>query len=485
MCDRWSRLMSAFFLHRFRFVAVLFAAAFARTAIGADQPPNVILILPDDLGYADLSCYGAKAYRTPHLDHLAAEGVRFTDFYVTSPVCSASRAALLTGCYHERVGIRGALGPKDKRGLNPHELTIAKMLKARGYATGMAGKWHLGHAAPLFPNDQGFDEFLGLPYSSDMWPRHPENPKGYPPLPLIENGRVVDPDVSPEIQAGLTTRFVQRAVEFIKRHKSEPFFFYLAPNQPHVPLFVSAERAGKSGAGIYGDVVQEIDWGVGQIMATLDECGLRERTLVMFCSDNGPWLSYGPHAGSADGLREGKGTCYEGGIRVPFIANWRGKIPGGRECHVPAATMDILPTIAALTGAPPPQLPIDGKQITSLMMNSPEQTDPHEALFFYYGDGELQAMRAGKWKLLFPHTARTMDGQAPGHDGIPGKYRPLEVGLELYDLEIDPGERHNIADAQPAVVREMQAKASAMRLELGDKLQNVHGNAVRPPGMLE
>jgi arylsulfatase A-like enzyme len=480
--------MNGFFsLARTRIVyaALALVALLARIASGADERPNIVLIFPDDLGYGDLSCYGAKAYRTPHLDRLAAGGVRFTDFYASSPVCSASRAALLTGCYHERVGIRGALGPKDKRGLNPHEVTIAKMLKARGYATGMAGKWHLGHAAPLLPNDHGFDDFLGLPYSGDMWPRHPENPKGYPPLPLIENGRVIDADVSPETQAGLTTRFAKRAVEFIKRHKAEPFFFYFAPNQPHVPLFVSAERAGKSGAGLYGDVMQEIDWAVGQIIDALDECGIRERTFVMFCSDNGPWLSYGPHGGSSGDLREGKGTCYEGGIRVPFIANWPGKIPARRECHVPAATIDILPTIAAWTGASLPPLPIDGKEISSLLLNAPEQPPPHEALFFYYGNNELQAVRAGKWKLLFPHTARTMEGQTPGHDGLPGKYRPLEVNLELYDLEADPGEKYNLVDSQPAVVRELQAKAAEMRLELGDKLQNVRGNAARPPGMLE
>jgi arylsulfatase A-like enzyme len=358
------------------------------------------------------------------------------------------------------------------------------MLKARGYATGMAGKWHLGHSAPLLPNNHGFDDFLGLPYSADMWPRHPENPKSYPPLPLLENGGVIDPDVSPETQAGLTTRFAKRAVDFIQRHKEEPFFFYFAPNQPHVPLFVSSERAGKSGAGLYGDVLQEIDWAVGQIMATLDECGIRERTLVMFCSDNGPWLSYGPHAGSSGGLREGKGTCYEGGIRVPFIANWPGKIPGHRECHVPAATIDILPTIAALTGAGLPQLPIDGKEITSLLLDAAAQTPLHDALFFYYGDDQLQAMRAGKWKLLFPHTTRTMEGQAPWHDGIPGKYRPLRVELELYDLDADRAEKNNVLDSHPDVVRELQAKAAAMRLELGDKLQNVRGNALRPPGTL-
>jgi arylsulfatase A-like enzyme len=476
--------MKRFFFRAFTRLAALAVAAFAHAVSAADQPPNVVLIFPDDLGYGDLSCYGAKSYRTPHLDRLAAEGVRFTDFYVSSPVCSASRAALLTGCYHERVGIRGALGPKDKRGLNPHELTIAKMLKARGYATGMAGKWHLGSATPLLPNNHGFDDFLGLPYSADMWPRHPENPKGYPPLPLIENGRVVDPDVTAEVQAGLTKRFAQRAVEFIKAHKDEPFFFYFAPNQPHVPLFVSAEHAGKSGAGLYGDVIQELDACVGQIVATIEECGVRDRTLILFCSDNGPWLSYGPHAGSSGGLREGKGTCYEGGIRVPFIASWLGKIAGGRQCGIPCATIDLLPTLAGFCGAPMPPSSIDGKNIGPILMNKSEE-DPHEALFFYYGDDELQAMRAGKWKLLFPHTARTMNGQSPGHDGVPGKYRPLAVGLELYDLDEDRAETRNLVDSQPAVVRELQSKAAAMRLELGDKLQRVRGNAARAPATLE
>ena len=449
-------------------------------SLSAADQPNVIIIYADDMGYGDLGCYGAKGYTTPNLDRLAKEGVRFTDFYVSSPVCSASRAALLTGCYHERVGIRGALGPKDARGLNPAELTLPRMFKNLGYATGMAGKWHLGRPAPFLPPAHGFDEFFGLPYSGDMWPRHPENPKLYPPLPLLGGTEVVDADVTPETQRALTTRYTERVVDFIRRNKAKPFFFYYAPNQPHVPLFVSDKYAGKSGAGLYGDVIEEIDWSVGEILKALDETGLAEKTLVVFSSDNGPWLSYGNHAGSAWPLREGKGTCYDGGIREPFLARWPGKIPAGTVCGEPAATIDLLPTLGALAGAAKPEQKIDGRDIRSLLFGEKEVHSPHEALFFYYADGQLQAMRSGKWKLLFPHTARTMIGQAPGKDGIPGKYRALPVGLELYNLAEDIGETKNLAETEGKIVTELQAKADQMREELGDSLQKKVGKEVRP-----
>ena len=451
----------------------------------AAGPPNVVLIYCDDLGYADLGCYGSKTCRTPDLDRMAAEGARFTDFYVSSAVCSASRAALLTGAYHERVGIRGALGPKDRKGLNHSETTLAELLKGRGYATGMAGKWHLGCRPSQLPIHHGFDEYLGLPYSGDMWPEHPEAPKAYPPLPLIEGDRPVISGVTAEDQRTLTTRFADRAVEFIRRNRDRPFFFYLAPNMPHVPLFVAEGNEGRTGRGLYADVIAEVDDGVGRILVTLKELGLDEKTLVIFTSDNGPWLSYGDHAGSALPLREGKGTSYEGGIRVPMIVRWPGRVPAGSTRREPASTIDLLPTIAALAGAPLPDRPIDGVDLSPWLLGEPPARDPHDALFFYYAEGQLQAMRSGRWKLLFPHTARTMNGQAPGQGGTPGKYKPLPVGLELYDLDADLGETTNLASDHPEVVRALQAKADAIRAELGDGLRKQAGRSVRPAGLAE
>jgi len=462
---------------------LLAALAILAPAVVGAEGPNVVLISCDDLGYADLGCFGSKICRTPNLDRMAAEGARFTDFYVSSPVCSASRAALLTGAYHERVGIRGAFGPKSRQGLNHAETTIAELLKGRGYATGMAGKWHLGCRPSQWPTRHGFDEFLGIPYSGDMWPHHPEKPRDYPPLPLIEGDRVVDPDLTPDDQRGLTRAYADRAVAFLRRNRDRPFFFYLAPNMPHVPLFASKPFEGQTGRGTYADVIAELDAVVGRVLQALEELNLDRRTLVLFTSDNGPWLSYGDHAGSALPLREGKGTCYEGGIRVPLIARWPGTIPPATVRGEPAATIDILPTLAALAGAPLPDLPIDGKNIAPLLRGDPAAAPPHEALFFHYEAGQLQAMRAGRWKLLFPHTARTMNGQAPGAGGTPGKYRPSPVGLELHDLETDIGETRNLALEKPEVVRELQARADVIRGKLGDKLTGRKGSEIRPVGV--
>lgn len=468
---------------RMRTLAALIALTIPAPLLAAPATPdrpNVVVIFCDDLGYADLGCFGATDYATPNLDRMAAEGARFTDFYVATAVCSASRAALLTGSYHERVGIRGALGPKTSVGLSHAETTMAEMFRSAGYATGMAGKWHLGARPSQSPIHHGFDEFLGLPYSGDMWPHHPEHPEGYPKLPLIEGDRTAIADVTAEIQKSLTTRFADRAVDFIGRNKDRPFFFYLAPNMPHVPLFVRDDNAGKSGAGAYGDVIREIDEAVGSILAALLDAGIDDKTLVVFTSDNGPWLSYGDHGGSAGPLREGKGTSYEGGVRVPFLARWPGRIPAGLVQRQPAATIDLLPTFAAIVGAEPPALPIDGLDIRPLLFGEPDARSPHEGLFFYYGAGELQAMRSGKWKLMFPHETRTMQGQPPGRGGTPGKYRPLAVGLELYDLDSDVGETNNLAAQHPEIIARLQQTADAMRARLGDRLTGQAPAEVRP-----
>ncbi|MBI5384289.1 MAG: sulfatase [Verrucomicrobia bacterium] len=451
------------------------------------RPPNVVLIFCDDMAYADVGCFGAKGWTTPNLDRMAAEGIRLTRFYVAQPVCSASRAALLTGCYSSRVSIQGALGPQAKIGLHPDEVTLAEVMKQAGYATGMAGKWHLGRPVPLLPTHQGFDEYFGLPYSNDMWPRHPEAKAGtYPPLPLIEGDRVLKDGLTHEDQAQLTTQYTERAVKFIERHKDHPFFLYVAHNMPHVPLHVSAKFKGKSAQGLYGDVIMEIDWSVGEILGALKRHGLDERTLVIFTSDNGPWLSYGRHAGNAGPLREGKGTCWEGGLREPFIARWPGRVKAGSVAHEPAMTIDLLPTLAKLAGADLPKHRIDGLDIWTILSGDPKAKCPHEAFYFYFQDNQLQALTSGRWKLMLPHTFRTMTGQPEGHDGTPGKYRLSKIEkAELYDLDADIGEKTNVADKNPEVVARLLALAEKAREDLGDSLTQRKGSGVRPPGRVQ
>ena len=350
-------------MHKIRLVLLALTWLFAAsTPLHADdRPPNIVIIFTDDQGYADVGCFGAKGFETPNLDRLAREGRRFTNFHVAQPVCSASRAALLTGCYPNRIGIHGALGPGSKVGIADGETTLAEVLKTRGYATGMAGKWHLGHHPRFLPVRHGFDEYLGLPYSNDMWPRHPEAiPGTYPPLPLIDGDHVVDSEITAEDQRRLTGLYTERAVSFINRHKDRPFFFYLADSMPHVPLHVSDAYHGKSRRGLYGDVIEEIDGSVGEVMKALETNGLEKNTLVIFTSDNGPWLSYGDHAGSAQPLREGKGTCWEGGVRVPCIMRLPERIPAGTTSGVMLMTIDLLPTIARLAGAACPSTRLTG-----------------------------------------------------------------------------------------------------------------------------
>ena len=445
---------------------------------GAVAPPNVVLIYTDDLGYGDLGVQGATGYTTPNLDRMAAEGMRFTDFYTAAPVCSASRAALLTGCYPARLGIKGALMPRSQTGLHPDETTLAELLRTKGYATGMAGKWHLGDHPDLLPLKQGFDEYLGLPYSNDMWPGNAGR-AGWPPLPLLENEGTAIPEVTAEVQAGLTTRYAERAVSFIAANKQKPFFLYVAPSMPHVPLYVSNKFKGKSAQGLYGDVIMEIDWAVGEILTALKTHGLDDNSLVIFSSDNGPWSIFGNHAGSAGPFRESKGTCWEGGIRVPCLMRWPGKIPAGTVCRELAGTIDVLPTIATLAGAPMPDKKIDGKDIGPLLRGEDGAKSPHESMSFYYGNQELQALRSGKWKLILPHTYRTIE--KAGADGTSGKHGKATAGLELYDLEKDPGETQNQAATEPAVLQQLSALAEATRGELGDTLTKTKGKGQRRP----
>ena len=464
-------------------LATTFVSCVSQTPELPSSPPHVVMIFVDDLGYGDLGSYGTTDYETPYLDQLATQGVRFTDFYASQPVCSASRAALLTGTYSNRIGIHGALGPGNTHGIHEEEVTLGELFQSKGYATATFGKWHLGHHTPFLPTRNGFDEFYGIPYSNDMWPYHPENPEAWGDLPTFEMESIEGYNTD---QSRFTTDFTTRSVAFIERSIEEgsPFFLYLAHPMPHVPLFVAEEREGHSGAGLYGDVIKEIDWSVGQIMEALKRLGIEENTLIMFSSDNGPWLSYGNHAGSTGGLREGKGTNWEGGVRVPFIARWPGQIPAGLEVSTPAMTIDVFPTLAGLINAPLPDHIIDGRSIWPLMTGA--SSDPvQEAYYFYYHQNQLQALRSGKWKLLFPHRYRSMEGQDEGKDGIPGKYTHYELeSIELYDLETDPEETTNLAAQHPDIVSQLTALADSARADMGDSLTGIEGKNVRAPGTI-
>ncbi len=469
------------------FVSVVASASASHSnAADSTTKPNIVIIFTDDQGYADVGVFGAKGFTTPNLDKLAAEGRKFTNFHVPQPVCSASRAGLLTGCYPNRIGIHGALGPNAKHGLADTEMTLAQLVKQKDYATGMAGKWHLGSLKPFLPTHHGFDEYLGLPYSNDMWPLHPEaKPGTYPPLPMIEGDEPIKVGLTHEDQEQLTTQYTERAVKFIDKNHDRPFFFYLAHSMPHVPLHVSSKFKGKSENGLYGDVIEEIDWSVGQVMEALERNKIADNTWIIFTSDNGPWLSYGNHAGSAGPLREGKGTSWEGGTREPCIMRWPGKIPAGSTCEETLMTIDLFPTIAKLTGTKLPEHPIDGLDVWPLISGQTGAKNPHNAYWHYYEVNQLQAIRSadGRWKLQLPHTYRTLGGRPGGKDGIPAKYEQRKLDkAELYDLKADIGEATDVAAQHPEIVEKLLAEAEKAREELGDALTKRQGKGVRPAG---
>ncbi|MCR9244748.1 MAG: sulfatase [bacterium] len=460
----------------------------------AARPPNVIVIFIDDLAYADIGPFGADI-PTPNLDRMAKEGMKFTDFLVSTAVCSASRAALLTGCYNRRIGISGAYGPRSKRGIHEDEVTLAELCKQKGYATACFGKWHLGHHPKFLPLQHGFDEYYGLPYSNDMWPLHPayahlptaaeRRKKGYPDLPLIDGNEVVDREVTGEDQKLLTKQYTERAVSFIERKKDQPFFLYVPHSMVHVPLFVSKAFEGKSGKGLFGDVVMEVDWSVGQILDALEEHGLTKNTLVVFTGDNGPWLSYGDHAGSAGPFREGKGTMFEGGIREPTVMWWPGRIPAGTTCDELSSTIDLLPTVAKLIDAKLPDHPIDGRDIRPLMFGADDAKSPHQEFYCYYAGGQLQAVRDRRWKLHLPHKYRTLNGREGGKNGSPVPYEQGAIGVALYDLKNDPGESTDVQAEHPEVMTRLLAAVERARTELGDRLTKRKGRGVRPAGQLK
>jgi arylsulfatase A-like enzyme len=456
---------------------------------GDSRPPNIVLVFTDDQGYGDLGCYGSTDIDTPNIDRLAAEGVRFTDFYVSQAVCSSSRASLMTGCYSERVGIVGALGPNARIGISADEETIADLLKTRGYATAVFGKWHLGHHRPFLPLQHGFDEYLGLPYSNDMWPvsydgkPFTEGQKSsYPPLWLIRGNEPFAEIRTMADQDTLTTRYTEAACAFIDRNRDRPFFLYVPHSMPHTPLGVSDKFRGKSRQGPYGDVIQEIDWSVGRILDRLKTHGLEANTWVIFTSDNGPWMNFGKYGGSAGPLREGKGTMFEGGPRVPCVMRWPGRLAPGRVIPNIAASIDLLPSIAAACGAPRPKNRIDGVDLWPLLEGRPD-ANPRDHFFYYYERG-LRAVRQGRWKLMFPHKSRSYTGVPPGTGDLPGPYAQIQVGLELYDLETDIGETKDVAAAHPDIVARLQALAETAREDLGDSLTERTGKGIREPGRI-
>lgn len=456
------------------------------------RTPNVILIFMDDMGYGDPVCYGGGPYQTPHLDGLAAAGIRFTQFYAAQAVCTASRGALLTGCYPNRIGLSGAIDHNARIALNPDEETIPELLKKKGYRTAMLGKWHLGHRVPYLPLQNGFDEFYGLPYSNDMWAYDYNGERWkdtsfwrakYPPLPLLEGNQVRKIISGFSDQDSLTSDLTQRATQYIKENKGHPFFLYFAHPMVHVPLGVSDRFKGKSGAGMFGDVMMEVDWSVGEILKTLDETGLAENTIVIFTSDNGPWLTFGNHAGNTGGLREGKGTVWEGGMRVPCIIRWPGRIAPGTVSNQLLTTMDILPTLMRICDAPEPRRKIDGVDFYDILQG--QQQPVREELAYYYDRNSLKAVRQGDWKLVFPASSQTYGPPASiGRDRYPGKYGQIQVPLALYRLTTDPGETRDLQADYPDVVSRLMEAANRYRQELGDDLTGHAGSERREPARL-
>lgn len=469
---------------------------FGQNVISEKAPPNIVMIFIDDMGYADVGCFGATKYKTPNIDKIAQEGIRFTNFYASTAVCSASRASLLSGCYSERVGIRGALMPWATIGLNPKETIIPEVLKNAGYTSAIFGKWHLGHQKEFLPLQQGFDYYYGLPYSNDMWPvgfdgvpilknvDGKSNWKAnYPPLVLIEGNNPVDTIATLEDQGKLTTIYTEKAVKFIENHNNKPFFLYLPHSMVHVPIAVSDKFKAKSGEGLFADVMMELDWSVGQILDALERNGLTENTLVIFTSDNGPWLNFGNHAGSAFPLREGKGDMWEGGCRVSCVMKWPKVIKENTVCHELASTIDLLPTFASINNLDLPENKIDGVNILSLLDGT--FIKPPREDFLYYYSGELIAVRKGDWKLVFPHTYRSYKDVVPGKDGFPGPYAKGIVSThELYNLAEDISEQNNVIAMQPEIVAELMILGEHAREELGDKITGVKGKAVREPGRI-
>jgi len=428
------------------FLASTFAASLAEGA----EKPNIVMIYADDLGYGDLGCYGHPTIQTPNLDRMAARGMKFTQFYSTNPLCSPSRTALLTGRYPIRSGINVVLFPDSKGGLPSNDITIASLLKGRGYSTACVGKWHLGHLPQYLPTRFGFDSYFGIPYSNDMSPATSANPNrerknSWAPTPLMRDDKVAESEPD---QAEITRRYTDEATAYIAKsaRAKKPFFLYLAHTMPHWPLAASAAFRGKSARGLYGDAVAEVDWSVGEILKALEKAGVAKNTLVFFSSDNGP-ARLGLEGGSAGLYREGKATTWEGGVREPAIAYWPGRVPAGVTTPAFGVTMDLFTTFAKLGGASiPADRPIDGQDISDVVLKNAPGREP---LLFYYNQGALRAVRSGPWKL---HVSACCT--QPG--GADRAYKDQAPPL-LYNLEIDPSERHEAAAKNPDVVTRLLA----------------------------
>jgi arylsulfatase len=462
--------------------------------------PNIVLIFTDDMGWGDLPGFTTTSgIKTPNIDRLIKEGTKFNDFYVAQAVCTASRAALMTGCYANRVGLEGALNHTSTTGISPEEELLPELLMKAGYATGMFGKWHLGLPPFFAPSKNGFQEWLGIPYSNDNTKYHPVLADSMPPLPLYDGNTVIEKDPDQRL---FTKRLTDRSVNFIEKNKDQPFFLYVPHIMPHVPIFASDKFRGKSARGLYGDVIEEIDWSVGEIVKAIDQYNLTNNTLVIFTNDNGPFLSYGTHAGQSGVLRGGKLTTFEGGVRVPMVARWPGTIPAGRTCTAPIISIDLLPTFCHLAGSPLPHKPIDGINIAEVLQGSANTVNRQDGLVFYAGS-ELQALRDGKWKIHFPHKYLVINGEtrtdgkpagygrlAPqsisnsGIEGIASRhgYVVRELPLSLYDLSSDISESKNVASDHPAIVKKLTARADRYRKTLGDSLHSMKGTQNRPVG---
>lgn len=472
-------------MKRKKYIVSMMMAAWAGISNAADYT-NIILVNLDDVGYGDFSCNGAYGYTTPHIDQLASQGVRFTHFLAGQPISGASRAGLLTGCYPNRIGFSGAPGPDSNYGVHQDEMTMGELLKQKGYATAIFGKWHLGSQYQFLPLQNGFDEYYGLPYSNDMWPFHPQQGEvfNFPDLPTYDGNEVVGYNTD---QTRFTTDYTMRSIDFIKKNvqAGKPFFLYLAHNMPHVPLAVSDKFKGKSEQGLFGDVMMEIDWSIGEVWKTVQELGIEGNTLIVITSDNGPWTNYGNHAGSAAGLREAKATTFDGGNRVPCIVYWKGHTQAGTICNKLASNIDLFPTFAEISGAPLPQRKIDGVSILSLIEGKTD-ANPRTSFVYYYNKNDLEAVTDGEFKLVFPHKYVTYGAYAPGNDGKPGKLATVELrASELYDLRRDPGERYNVLHQYPERAAKLMKIADEMRSQLGDDLTRVKGTENRKPGLVE
>jgi arylsulfatase A-like enzyme len=436
--------------------AVLSAAASARS-------PNVVVIFIDDMGYGDIGPYGATKQRTPHLDRMAKEGMKLTSFYA-APVCSVSRAQMMTGCYGARVSVPGVYFPGQSVGLNPSEVTVAERLKEKGYATQIIGKWHLGDQPEFLPTRQGFDHYLGIPYSNDMLKKSADTK--IPVVPLLRDEKIVEL-MDGDAQTRLVEIYTKEAVDFIGRNKDKPFYLYFAHNAVHTPIHPGAAFAGKSSNGRFGDWVEEVDWSVGQVLEALRSQGLDKDTLVVFTSDNGPWLIKGTDGGSAGPLRGGKGSTWEGGVREPTIAWWPGRVPAGSVNDAVAGTIDLLPTFVSLAGGTVPATPvIDGRDITSILLGQSKES-AREA-HYYFSGYDLQAVRQGRWKLAL----------APQPEDNKKKGVKVAAGLRLYDLDAEIGEQTDVAAQHPDIVAKLKALADKMAAEIGGK----EPSARRPAG---